>query len=135
MADEKKDTKTETKTEKKDVKKSTKKRYTPKEKDKLLARYKKLRESGMKAAEASSRVGVPYITLQTWIKAETKPAPKKAKKQTKKKQTKKAAPKKKFRVKKVPVASNGVFTLVLPSGMRVECPSANDVAAVVRGLS
>jgi hypothetical protein len=135
MAEEKKDVKPESKPEKKE-KKGAKKRYTPKEKEKLMARYTKLRDNDMKAAEAAERVGVPYITLNTWFKA-AKPV----KKTAAKKKAKKAAPKKKNNavkdptVKKVLVESSAVFTLVLPSGMRVECPTAADVAAVVKGLS
>lgn len=132
--------------------KATKKRHSLKEKAKLLAKYFKLCKGGKTANDAAEAVGVPYITLHYWAKqaapalargakakkrVKAKPVARKQSTHRGNKRGRKPG-KKRLALVQVPVQQTPLsasIMITLQSGVKVECASANDAAAVLSVLA
>lgn len=115
------------------------KRYTPKEKERLLAKYNTARAAGKNTQDAAKAVGVPYITIHSWEKKTGKTT--RRKKATKKSSVKRQALKKAVRGKKKPGRKpkaapkpRGGLTLVTPNGFRIEGISSSELIMVLKAL-
>lgn len=135
MSEEKKNEKVES-TE--PAKKVVAQRKSTKEKLQLLAKFHKLCKNGKTAMDAAKEIGVPYITLHYWskyvvptvargAKAKQTPIEKPAQEKPKKAAKKSAA----HKVAKLKV---GAVVITFPNGMKVECATPKDAAAVLSAL-